>query len=138
MLTPEDILEVMDKEAREVCEMTYLQERPNATTTKLTQFIVVSLPYSPVNKTLGEDDDWWIDQTVVFEIYVADKKAAANPKEYDFKTMKTLRKNLRARFPIMDGESRFKITRPRTVIIGSSDGNGYHYSRVQAKMTTMV
>ena len=128
----------MGQQAKTVCSQVYPQNRPNAVTTRHNVYVVVALPYSPVNKTLGEDDDWWIDQTVVFEIYVADKKAAANPKEYDFKTMKTLRKNLRARFPIMDGESRFKITRPRTVIIGSSDGNGYHYSRVQAKMTTMV
>lgn len=138
MLTPEDILEAMDKASQSVCTKTFLQERPNATDGELKAFIVVSLPYSPVNKTLGEDDDWWIDQTIVFEIYVADKKTAANPKEYDFKAMKVLRGNLRKLFPIIDAERRFKLTRPRTVIIASSDGKGYHYSRIQAKMTTMV
>ena len=65
MITPEDILETMDLESRKVCENTFLQERPNATDPKLTEFIVVSLPYSVTNKTMGEKDDWWIDITVV-------------------------------------------------------------------------
>lgn len=138
MIEPEDILTVMGVEAKKVCTKVYPQDRPNATTDKLTQFIVVSLPYSPSNKTVGESDDWWLDQTVVFEIYVADKKTASNPKEYDVKTMKTLRQNLRALFPIIDRALGIKITRPRTVVMASSDGNGYHYSRIQAKMTTMV
>ena len=52
--------------------------------------------------------------------------------------MKRLRKALKGIFPIIDDERRFKITRPRTVIPGSSDGNGYHYTRIQSKMTTLV
>jgi hypothetical protein len=138
MLEAEDILKTMGTEAKKVCTKVYPQDRPNATTDKLTEFIVTSLPYSFSNKTLGEDDDWWLDATVVFEIYVADKKTAANPKEYDVKKLKKLRADLRALFPIVDKEIGIKITRPRTVVIASSDGNGYHYSRVQAKMTTMV
>ena len=138
MIEPEDILKVMGVEAKKVCENVYPQDRPNATTEKLTQFIVVSLPYSPSNKTLGESDDWWIDQTVVFEIYVADRKTASNPKEFNTKTMKNLRSALRNVFPIIDRGLGIKITRPRTVIMATSDGNGYHYSRIQAKMTTMI
>ena len=138
MIEPEDILKVMGVEAKKVCENVYPQDRPNATTEKLTQFIVVSLPYSPSNKTLGESDDWWIDQTVVFEIFVADRKTASNPKEFNTKTMKNLRSALRDVFPIIDRGLGIKITRPRTVIMATSDGNGYHYSRIQAKMTTMV
>jgi hypothetical protein len=138
MLTPEDILKVMGSEAKKVCAKVYPQERPNAVTEKLTEFIVVSLPYSESNRMLGEDDDWWLDETVVFEIYVADKKSASDPKLLDVSRMGTLRENLRKRFPIEDTEDRFVITRPRTVINFSSDGNGYHYTRIQGKMTTMV
>ena len=138
MIAPEDILEVMGRQAQTVCQRVYPQHRPNAVTTQLTEFIVVSLPYSESNRTLGEDDDWWLDETVVFEIYVADKKSAADPKAFNLQRMKALRDALRSLFPIFDTESRFKITRPRTVINAASDGNGYHYSRVQARMTTMV
>ena len=138
MLEPDDILKVMGTEAKKVCAKVYPQDRPNATTDKLTQFIVVSMPYAPSNKTIGENDDWWVDQTVSFEIYVADKKTAANPKEYDGKTMVGLRSALNELFPIIDRKVGIKITRPRTVIVASSDGNGYHYSRVQARMTTMI
>ena len=138
MIEAEDILEVMGKQAKKVCSKVYPQDRPNATTDKLTQFIVVSLPYSESNKMLGEDDDWWLDMTVVFEIYVADDKTASNPKQLDVKTMKSLRSQLKALFPIVDDNLGISITRPRTVIVASSDGNGYHYSRIQAKMTTMV
>lgn len=138
MIEAEDILKVMGKQAKKVCSKVYPQERPNATTDKLTQFIVVSLPYSESNKILGEDDDWWLDITVVFEIYVADDKTASNPKQLDTETMRSLRSQLRTLFPITDETLGISITRPRTVIFSSSDGNGYHYSRIQAKMTTMV
>lgn len=137
MITPEDILETMDKEAQKVCERTFLQERPNATDSKLTSFVVCSMPYSTVNRTLGENDDWWMDVTVCFEIYVADRKTAQNPKEFNGPAMKQLRKQLMGVFPIVvPGE--YKIDFPRTVIPASSDGNGYHYTRIQAKLTTMV
>lgn len=138
MITPEDIRKTMGKQALKVCKNVYPQDRPNATTDKLTSFIVVSLPYSVSNKILGEDDDWWLDQTVVYEIYVADKTSANNPKQLDDKTMKQLREALYATFPLFDANNEFKIVRPRTVIPASSDGNGYHYTRIQAKMTTMV
>ena len=138
MLAPEDILEVMGRQAQTVCQRVYPQHRPNAVTSQLAEFIVVSLPYSESNRTLGENDDWWLDETVVFEIYVADKKSAADPKAFNLPRMRTLRNALRDLFPIHDPASRFKITRPRTVINAASDGNGYHYSRVQARMTTMV
>lgn len=129
---------VMGSEAKKVCEKVFPQHRPNASTDTLKEFIVVSMPYAPSNKTIGEDDDWWIDQTVVFEIFVADKKSAAFPNEYDVKKMKKLRADLRALFPIIDATLGFKITRPRTVITASTDGNGFHYSRVQARMSTMI
>jgi hypothetical protein len=137
MITPEDILEAMDMEARKVCENTFLQERPNATDPKLTEFIVVSLPYSTSNRTLGENDDWWLDVTVVFEIFVADRKTNKSPKEFNQPAMKELRQSLFDLFPIVR-ENSFKIDFPRTVIPASSDGNGYHYTRIQAKFTTMV
>lgn len=138
MITPEDILEVMGNQAKTVCTKVFPQERPNAVTDKLTEFIVVSLPYSESNKMLGEDDDWWLDETVVFEIYVADRKTASDPKLFNTKKMSELRSDLRALFPIIDTDLGIKITRPRTVVNASSDGNGYHYTRIQGKMTTMV
>ena len=128
----------MGKQARKVCQNVFPQQRPNASTKKLTEFIVVSLPYSESNKTIGENDDWWLDETVVFEIYVADDKTADDPKRLNLKRMKALRSEIKARFPIIDRNIGIKITRPRTVINGTSDGNGYHYSRIQGKMTTMV
>jgi len=138
MVTPEDVLETMDKAAQNVCTRTFLQERPNATDAKLTEFVVVSLPYSTSNKTLGESDDWWLDMTVVFEIFVADRKTRSNPKEFNQPAMKRLRNALLELFPIEEENGLFKIDYPRTVIPASGDGNGYHYTRIQAKMTTMV
>ena len=138
MIEIEDVLEVMGSEAKKVCENVFPLNRPNATDSKLSEFIVVSLPYSVMNKTLGESDDWWLDETVVFEIYVADKKGAHNPKEAHNKRMRALRSSLRALFPIVDYGVGIKIPRPRTIIPSASDGDGYHYSRIQARMTTMV
>lgn len=137
MITPEDIRTAMGKQVKDICKV-YPQDRPSAVTEKLTEFIVVSLPYSGINRTLGETDDWWYDLTVVYEIFVADKKSAADPKLLDDKAMKRLRTALLETFPLVDYQQGFKITRPRTVIPASSDGNGYHYTRIQAKMTTLV
>lgn len=128
---------MMDLKAQTVCKKTFLQDRPNATNAKMTEFIVVSLPYSVTNKTLGENDDWWVDITVVFEIFVADRKSNQNPKEFDSVRMGELREQLFGLFPIIE-KGQFKIVRPRTVIPASSDGDGYHYTRIQAKLTTMV
>lgn len=136
MIEAEDIQKVMGRQAKKVCDKVF-QDRPNASTTKLDAFIVVSLPYSESNRTIGEADDWWLDETVCFEIYVVDKKSASSPKEPNSELMRTLRSGLKALFPIVDTTIGIKITRPRTVINFSSDGNGYHYSRIQAKMTTM-
>lgn len=138
MITPEDIRKAMGKQAKKVCKKVFPQDRPNATTEQLTEFIVVSLPYSVVNRMQSEDDDWWLDLTVVYEIYVADKSSASNPKLLDDDKMESLREALEATFPIVDYEQGFKIVRPRCVVPSSSDGNGYHYTRVQARMTTMV
>lgn len=136
MIEAEDIQKLMGRRAKTVCSKVF-NERPNATTSKLDAFVVVSLPYSESNKTVGESDDWWLDETVVFEIYVADNKTASNPKEVNSELMRTIRAGIKELFPITDKTLGIKITRPRTVINFSSDGNGYHYSRVQAKMTTM-
>lgn len=128
----------MGRQVKGICSKVFPQERPNAMTEDLKEFIVVSLPYSSVNRTLGECDDWWLDITVVYEIYVADRKSAGDPKLLNDKKMKELREAVYGTFPVVDKNGRFKITRPRTVIPASSDGNGYHYTRIQAKMTTMV
>lgn len=138
MIQPEEILTTMGTKAQTVCSSVFPNERPNAVTDKLSQFIVVSLPYAISNKTVGEDDDWWLDMTVVFEIYVADKKRASSPKYADLDTIQSLRESLLDLFPIIEDDNEFVIARPRIVISCSSDGDGYHYTRVQAKMTTMV
>lgn len=128
----------MGQQAKTVCSQVYPQNRPNAVTTRHNVYIVVTLPYSPVNKILGEDDDWWVDQTVVFELYVADKKGASDPRMLNTEVMKAKREAILSLFPIIDYSLGIKITRPRVVIPASSDGDGYHYSRIQARMTTMV
>ncbi len=138
MLTPEDILEVMDLRVSSAMNVrTFLNRRPNAVDKKIEEFVVVALPYSASNRTIG-DDDWWIDMTVTFEIFVVDRKVASSTLEPNVPRMKELRLMLDDIFPIVDKELGFKITRPRTVMPASSDGEGYTYTRIQAKMTTMV
>lgn len=138
MITQEDIKKVMGRSALTICDYVFEDNRPNASDERLTQFIVVTLPYSAMNKIVGECDDWWIDMTVVYDIYVADLKSAKKPNRTNSDVMKDLRQKCYALFPIVDSELGIKITRPRTVINSASDGNSYHYTRIQAKMTTMV
>lgn len=128
----------MGRRALNVCNVVVEDNRPNATDEKLTQFIVVSLPYASMNRILGEADDWWVDMTVVFDVYVADLKSAKKPNRTDSPTMEALRQRLYSQFPIVDRTLGIKITTPRTVVNSASDGNAYHYTRIQAKMTTLV
>ena len=68
MLTPEDILQIMDERVSSKMNVrTFLNKRPEAVDKKVEEFVVVALPYSASNRTIG-DDDWWIDMTVTFEI----------------------------------------------------------------------
>lgn len=128
----------MDKRVSSVMSVrTFLNRRPAAVDKKIDSFVVVALPYSSSNRTIG-DDDWWLDMTVTFEIFVADRKVASNTMEPNVPLMKELRLQLNGIFPIVDKKLGFKITRPRTVTPASSDGEGYTYTRIQAKMTTMV
>ena len=131
----------MGRQVKGICQRVIPQDRPNAVTEKMTNFIVVSLPYSETYGLMGESDEarnWWLNITVVYEIFVADRKNADGPKELDDKTMERFRKQVFDTFPLCDTEKGFKIVSPRTVISASSDGNGYHYTRIQAKVTTLV
>ena len=137
MITPEKIRKAMGFQVKNISKHVFPQDRPNATDSSLTDFIVVSLPYSESRKEISRED-WWLDITVVYEIYVADKKSAGNAKRLDDDRMEELRIGGYGTFPLVDEELGIQIDEPRTVIPSSSDGNGYHFTRIQAKMTTMV
>jgi hypothetical protein len=137
MITPEKIRKAMGFQVKNISKHVFPQDRPNATDSSLTDFIVVSLPYSESRKEISRED-WWLDITVVYEIYVADKKSAGNAKRLDDDRMEELRLGVYGTFPLVDEELGIQIDEPRTVIPSSSDGNGYQFTRIQAKMTTMV
>lgn len=137
MITPEDIKKIMGRRAKTVCP-NVLEERPRATTEELGSFIVVLLPYSPVNRLLSEVGDWWMDMTVVFDIYAKDIVTAKFPNRPDSDTLESLRTGVLGLFPIVDREVGLKIVRPRVVVNSASVDDDYHYTRVQAKLTTMI
>lgn len=119
---------------------TYLGKRPQATTKNLDCFLVVALPSRITDKEIGgcNSDFNWSETTAVFELFVRDDVQADNPIEAAIIELNDKVEELKALFPIADLEQEVEVCRPRVIFTGKSDGNGFHYTRVHAQLSTMV
>ena len=122
----------------------YLFERPSAVLNGQTSFLVVSLPGTITNQiigedgTVGEDDFDWSDATLAIEIFVKDDVKASNPNEVSIIAVNTYTEQLKSLFPMVDYTLGVEAVKPKVVIPAHSDGNGFHYTRVHARISTMV
>lgn len=121
----------------------YLFERPSAVLEGQSSFLVVSLPGTITNQIVGEDgsvgeDDFdWSDATLTIEIFVKDDVKASNPDEVSINAVNTYTEQLKGLFPIADLTRGVEAVKPKVVIPAHSDGNGFHYTRVHARISTM-
>ena len=118
---------------------TYLQERPAATKEKADAFIVVSLPSSIRNQEISSDGSYnMFETTAVFQIFVKDDTSASNSNEMAVISINSKAEALLGLFPMTDKTKEITVSVPRIVIPASSDGNGFHYMRIQANLSTTV
>lgn len=113
-------------------------DRPEAVDTSIDRFMVVYLPSGIRNREVsGAKSAFnWSNCTVSFEVFVRDSMKAASPNEPAVMDIDELVDNLMSVFPIVDRTNDIVISTPRIVIPSSSDGNGFHYSRINASLTT--
>lgn len=112
--------------------------RPTALDTAITQFLVVYLPSGIREREIGGHSGGydWSTCTVAFEVFVRDNMKASIPNDADIPSIDTIIDALMDVFPIVDREHDVVISKPRIVIPASSDGNGFHYSRLHASLST--
>lgn len=120
--------------------MTYLNERASATKDKQDKFLVVSLPSRVTNKEIGgaNSEFNWSETTTVFNLFVKDDISASNPNESAIISLNDFVDELIKLFPIVDYDNEVILSKPTIVIPAKSDGNGFHYTRVHAELSTMV
>lgn len=119
----------------------YLFDRPSAVDKSQNAFLVLSLT-AIRNQIIGEDgvlgetDFDWSDTTLIIEIFVRDNGKASNPNEVSINSVDAYTEQLKGLFPITDATSGVTAVKPRVIVPSHSDGNGFHYTRVHAALTT--
>ena len=134
MITAKDILEDMYRQAKGICDMTYVSERPASTSDKMNSFIVCSLPGSLYNNEMSDDgrfDDF--SCTVQFEVYVRDKTSSFNLNQPDMAKIDKVTRQLLSMFPMTGTHCTFYSPTQEMAV---SDGKHFHCVIMQSKMRT--
>ncbi len=134
MITAKDILQDMYGQAKGICDMTYISERPASTSDKLNSFIVCAIPGALYNNEMSDDgrfDDY--SCTVQFEVYVRDKTSSSNLNQPDVVRIDKVARALLSKFP-MTGEHCLFHSPSQGVSV--SDGKHFHCVIIQSEMQT--
>lgn len=114
----------------------YVADRPKAVAEKTKSFIVVDIPNYVSNRELNRDGSYnYYVTTASIDLFVRDKMTAQRVEMLDINKMDELLKQILEKFPIKDEEHEIFVTNPR-VILSASDGDGFHYTSIQARLTT--
>ncbi len=134
MITAKNILEDMYRQAKGICDMTYISERPASTSDSLSSFIVCSLPGSLYNNEVSDDgrfDDF--SCTAQFEVYVRDKTSSSNLNQPDIMKIDEVVRQLLSKFPMAGTYCLFHSPSQEMAV---SDGKHFHCVIIQSKMRT--
>lgn len=139
MVSIKEILQGLKDKALTVCSKVYTQERPTATDDGLASFIVVSVPTSLYEEIEGMSIGWWTHTAVQFEIYTKDKATAANPNQMNIPKSDSMFCDIMNLFPftIQGQDVVYNVKSPEVLLVGRSDGNGFHFTLIQATLTTI-
>lgn len=136
MIGIRDIFESLYNAMKDVCENVYLQERPSSVIERVDSYIVVSLHSTVANREIGNAGEYnFYVTTGQIEIYVRDKVSANKPNRIDINEVDELVKGVIGKFPIKDDN--ILATKPR-ITLATSDGNGFHCTIIQTRITTLV
>lgn len=119
-----------------ICGRTFLQERPKSVIESLSDYIVVRVVSSINNKEIDQTGSYdYFNTTIQIEVYVKDRINASNPNQININALDEKVSQVLALFPIKD--EYVHAMRP-VVTLTMSDGNGFHCSIIQARLTTLV
>lgn len=138
MTTIYDIQTLLVKGTKGICDAQHLQNRPQATDKTGDNFMVINLGSRLTNEEISDDLGYnWQETYATISIFVKDDISSSNTNKVKAKTLSTLTEKLRSVFPLKDETLNVKAYRPRIIVPGAGDGNGYHYSTVQVRITTL-
>lgn len=136
MVNIKDYLQALYEAVQGCADAVYIADRPTAVSEKTGTFIVVDIPSYISNREMDRSGDYdYYVATATIDIFVKDKKSAQKVGQVDIVKMDALLKKVLALFPIEDTERNVFVSNPRT-ILSASDGNGFHYTSIQARLTT--
>lgn len=119
-----------------IADMTFLQDRPKATDSEISSYIVVELPSGlssgVIDAGVSDYDDY--TSTCRFSLFVRNRTRAGNINEIDVNSVDAKMKALLGIFPVSDGS--VQITTP-TVVLSGDDESGFHYVFIQARLRTI-
>lgn len=139
MTTVYDIQTLLVKGLKGICEAQHLQDRPLASDKTGGNFMVINLGSRLTNEELSDDLGYnWQETYAMISVFVKDEQTASNTNKARVKTLSALTEEVRGKFPLLDAGLNVKAYRPRIIVPGAGDGNGYHYSTVQVRITTLI
>lgn len=136
------ILESVCERLESIGVKMFLHTRPQAILDKLDEFVLVEFASGIRTNVYGEDntaDDFcWDSTSVAIEIFVKDKTKAQNFSEASTKRVSELLSQAIESFPCKDYDRGIEMCKPRVLSTCTSDGEGFHYARINMRVTTLV
>lgn len=119
-----------------ICDRTFIEDRPRSVIESLSSYIVIRLVSAVANREISDRGEYnYYVTTVQVEIYVKDLISASNPNQININMMDEKVQEAWSRFPVKD--EHIMATKPR-VTLTMNDGNGFHCTIIQARLTTLV
>lgn len=136
MVSIRQILKSVYDAVEGICDRTFLQERPKSVIEGMKDYIVVRVVSSINNREIDQTGSYdYYDTTIQIEVYVKDRGSASNPNLIDINSMDDKVTQVMSLFPIKD--EYIHAMRP-VITLSMSDGNGFHCTIIQARLTTLV
>ena len=137
MIEFSDYIETAYNAVKTVTDNVYL-DRPQSVAQSVSEYAVVGCPNYISNREINHSGDLnYYVTTIDIDLYVKDKQTSQKTNQLNIKKMDKLVKKTLALFPIINKEKSVMIHIPR-VIFSSSDGEGWHYALITARLTTYI
>ena len=133
MVRFDDIYKTLNTHLGGIVDASYPKDRPESVQDKVQSFIVISMP-SMIDMPLVGSNDYNTDLEI--EVFVRDKNTKASPNLIRLETIENKMQLLFDKFPYRFTD--FKVGKPKIMFHGKDDGKGFHYSLIQAQITTFV
>lgn len=134
MIRFKDYLQALYNGLEGCAEKVYLKDRPQATSDKTNNYLVVDVSSYLSNGEVDDSFDYHTGRVYVW-CFQRDRKSSKSVYEIDINKLDELSKKVQEKFPIVDRELNVKIYRPK-VMVSASDDNGWHYVLISANLTT--